>query len=146
APRTPTLQHAIDAAWLVFQIEEAPLKTLVGLAGEAALEAILPDVFGLDPKQIFNLNNLVTSFPVLDLIAPSGVYSVKTYGIVSKLVGKELKSSILSKYKNDFLDMVFSGPGADSRLDRCARYLFENQQALRQRGVWPKGVRGTTEQ
>ncbi len=146
ALRKETVQKAIDAAWLVFQLEEAPLKTLIGLAGEAALEAILPDVFGLDPKQVFNLNKLAPSFPVLDLISPRGVISVKTYGIVSTLVGKDLESSILSKYKGDFLEMVLGGPGADSKLDKCARYLFENQQALRQQGVWPTALRGTSEQ
>jgi hypothetical protein len=88
-------------------------------------------------------------FPVLDLITPSGVFSVKTYGIVSTLVGKELESSILLKYKGDFLSMLLGGqhhPAADPALDKCAKYLFEKQQELRQSGLWPKGLRGTSEQ
>jgi hypothetical protein len=147
AIRGVTLQKALDAAWLVFQIEEGGLKSLVGLAGEAALEAILPDILGIDPKYVRNLNELATSFPVLDLISARGVYSVKTYGIVSKATGQELIDQIVSKYKNDFLNMVLDQTGAFGKpMEKCVRLLFENQDALRAKGQWPSALRGRTEQ
>jgi hypothetical protein len=148
ALRKATLQNAFDAAWLVFQIEEGGLPKLMGLAGEAALEAILPDVLGIDPKFVLNLNSVELDFPVIDLINPFKPISVKNYGALSTLTGKALEDSLVSRYKNDFLDMLLEDRGrdVDRKLDKCAKYLFDNQQSLRQRGVWPKGWRGTSVQ
>ena len=134
AVRGVTLRKALDAAWLVFQIEEGDLKALVGLAGEAGLEAVLPDVLGIDASAVLNLNDVSSNFPILDLISSRGVYSVKTYGIVSTKVGPDLLDQIVSKYKNDFFEMIFDQGRRDQRMDQRERYLFDHQTDLRSRG------------
>jgi outer membrane protein OmpA-like peptidoglycan-associated protein len=146
ALKAATLEKAIEAAWLALQLEQGGLRAAVGLAGEWALEAILPDVLGVDPSLVLNLNKVATSFPILDVMAPSAIVSVKVYGLVSKRAGLALTKGITSSYINDFLDILDGGVHSDSALDRCAQLLFDNQAALRKKGVWPKAMRGTSVQ
>jgi outer membrane protein OmpA-like peptidoglycan-associated protein len=141
-----TLEKAIEAAWIAIQIETGGFRAAVGAAGEAVLEAVLPDVLRIDPSRVLNLNNKVANFPILDLISARGVYVVKTYAVVSSKFGAELLDQVVSKYKNDFFAMIFDQGPRDTRMDDCVKYLFEHQADLRRDGQWPTSWRGTTEQ
>jgi len=135
------LARALDAAWLVFQLEQGGLKMVVGLAGEAVAQEILTRVIGADAAKIFNLNGLVKDFPVLDLIAPTGVYSVKTRGLLSGKVGAALDSALIQEYTQDLVDLaVGNHPKAKAKLTKSASLLFNNRSVLQKRGSWPTGL------
>jgi hypothetical protein len=134
------LAEALDAAWLVFQLEEGGLKTLVGKAGEAAAEAIIARALGVDPTRVFNLNNLVENFPVLDIIAPTGLYSVKTKGLLG--LGAKLNKELVQEYTQDLIDLaVGDHPLAKRKLAKAAQLLFDNSVELEKRGAWPKELK-----
>jgi hypothetical protein len=133
------LQDAIDAAWLVFQLEQGGLKAVIGLAGEAAAEKILASVIGVDASKIFNLNSLAKSFPVLDLMAPTGVFSVKTRGLLG--LNAPLNSELVREYTQDLIDFaVGEHPRAARKLPKAAKLIFNNRTKLKASGSWPSDL------
>jgi hypothetical protein len=133
------LQDAIDAAWLVFQIEQGGLKAVIGLAGEAAAEAILARVIGADASKIFNLNSLRKSFPVVDIMAPTGLFSVKTRGLLG--LHAPLNSELIREYTQDLIDLaVGDHPRAAGKLPKAAKLIFDNRVKLKARGSWPRDL------
>lgn len=55
---SPLVQKGFDAAWIVFQIEEGGLTAALGLAGEEAARAILPQILGVDPDLVVTSTRL----------------------------------------------------------------------------------------
>lgn len=141
-----SLEDAIEAAWIVFQIEQGGLKALYGLAGEAAAEAILKYTLGVDPSRIINLNSIAANFPVLDLTSPGGFISVKVKGVAGKLTGKALEDAIDSAYVNDFYNMLVGDhPRAKRKLDKAAKLLFDNRRTLQNVRALPDDLKDFTE-
>jgi hypothetical protein len=134
------LADIIEAAWLVFQLEGGlPLRTIFGMAGEAAAEKLMSRVLGVDAARILNLNILRPSFPVADLISPRGLASVKVRGLLGARVGAARAPSLALEYIQDLVDVAVGGPAADSKLAKAASLLFDNRSMLERRGSWPTG-------
>jgi hypothetical protein len=136
------MEKALEAAWIVIQITEAEPKALIGLAGEAAAEALLGELLGVDPKLIRNLNNIEANFPVVDLISPRWIASVKTRGVLSTLTRSELTDQLRSQYTSDLLDIVGRNRKAQEKLDLAADALFRNKRRLA--GSWPRDLTDTS--
>ncbi len=143
------LATAIEAAWLVFQLESGTLtlRGIIGLAAEAAAGAILPRAIGTDAAKIFNLNLIKGgvrggSFPVLDYIASSGMFSVKVKGIFGLIRGGvTLDREALFAYTQDLIDLAIGGPGKNRKLDDAAGLLWDNRSMLQRRGAWPSDLK-----
>ena len=141
-----SLEDAIEAAWIVFQVEQGGIKALYGLAGEAAAEAILKHTLGIDPSRIVNLNTIAANFPVLDITSPRGLISVKVKGVAGKLTGKALEEAINSAYVNDFFNMLIGDhPRAKRKLDKAAKFLLNNLQTLDRVRALPDDLKDFTE-
>ena len=99
------LEKAVQAAWLVYQLENLEARALAGAAGEAAAKAIarwvLETKLGIPASRLIDLNLVQPSFIGLDYLAPELPISVKTYAVVSQLTGDALEKYVLSKIKND---------------------------------------------
>jgi hypothetical protein len=134
----PAMEKAIEAAWLVFQITEAEPAALIGMAGEAAAEAFLADIIGVDAGLVRNLNDLEPNFPLLDLISPRFVASVKTRGVLSTLPASALTEQLCSQYVSDLLSII----DGDKKLDKAADALLRNRRMLGR--AWPTDLRATT--
>jgi hypothetical protein len=132
------MEKALEAAWLVFQITEAGPTALMGMAGEAAAEAFLAEVLGLDPGALVNLNTVMTNFPVIDLIGSTVVGSVKARGILSTLPAKALTAQLRSQYTGDLLDLI----AGEKKVDKAARALLAHRGQLGR--AWPRDLRATT--
>jgi hypothetical protein len=133
-----TMEKAIEAAWLVFQVTEAEPAALIGMAGEAAAEAFLADILGVDPATVRNLNDIEPNFPVLDLISPRFVASVKTRGVLSTLPASALTEQLSSQYVSDLLSII----DGEKKLDKAAEALLRSRKALGR--AWPTDLRATT--
>ncbi len=138
AVTTAGMEKALEAAWLVFQITEAEPAALIGMAGEAAAEAILPEILGVDPVAVRNLNEIKTSFPALDLISPRWLAQVKTRGVLSTLPASALNEQLRSQYCSDLLDIITGG----KKIDDAAEILLRNRGELGR--AWPRDLRATT--
>ena len=134
------LQDALDAAWLVFQLEQGGLRAVIGLAGEAAAEKIIARVIGVsDGTRILNLNRLVKDFPVLDLVAPTGLFSVKVKGLLARNAPVNL--ALAQEYTRDLVDMALGDhPLAKRKLAKAAKILFDNSKSLKTSGSWPQDL------
>jgi hypothetical protein len=138
AVTTAGMEEALGAAWLVFQITEAEPAALIGMAGEAAAEAILPEILGVDPIAVRNLNLIKPNFPALDLISPRWLAQVKTRGVLSTLAASALTEQLRSQYCSDLLDMITGG----KKVDDAAEILLRNRGKLGR--AWPRDLRATT--
>ena len=137
------LASALDAAWLAIQLEEGGLAAAVGAAGEAAAQTIIARVVGSDLTKIFNLNDLQESFPLLDIAAGTGLFSVKVKGLLT--VGAKLNSQLVLEYTQDLIDLAVSDhPLANRKLAKAAQLLFDNRNGLERRGSWPRGFNPRT--
>jgi hypothetical protein len=130
---------AIEAAWIVFQIEEGGLARVYGLAGEAAAKAILSNVLGVDPALIANLNDFAANFPIVDVATPRGFFSVKVRGVASTLAGEELEAAVRSQYTSDLFDLAVGGPRADRKLLKAAKGLLKIKAELGR--SWPTDLK-----
>ena len=134
------LAELIDAAWLVFQLEgHRPLRTVMGMAGEAIAEKFMSLKLGVDGAKIYNLNKLQKNFPVADIISPRGLFSVKVRGLLGTAVGAARAPSLTLEYIQDLVDLAVGGPAEDRKLARAASLLFDNRGRLKARGAWPTG-------
>jgi hypothetical protein len=132
------VETALEAAWLVFQIETGGLKIAVGNAGEAAAKAFLSRALGIDGSKIYNLNRLRKSFPILDLSSPKGFFSVKVKGLLK--IKPVLDSEMIQEYTQDLIDLaVGDHPLAKRKLAKAAQLLFNKMGELQQIGAWPSG-------
>jgi hypothetical protein len=138
AVTTAGMEEALGAAWLVFQITEAEPAALIGMAGEAAAEAILPEILGVDPVAVRNLNAIMPNFPALDLISPRWLAQVKTRGVLSTLAASALTEQLRSQYCSDLLDMITGS----KKIDDAAEILLRNRGKLGR--AWPRDLRATT--
>jgi hypothetical protein len=136
------LEAAADAAWLVFQTEEGSLTALYGRAGEAAAEAILPAVLGVNPALVKNLNDYVANIPVVDIATPFGLPSVKVRGVASALQGSALDSYLRSAYTSVLYDLIVGGPRADAALQKAANILLKIRPQLGP--SWPADLKDLT--
>lgn len=132
------LGEIIEAAWLVFQTEGGPLRTVVGLAGEAAARKAISRVLGV---AVYDLNELRpgVSFPVVDIISSRGLSSVKVRGLLGATGGAARAPSLALEYIQDLVDLAVGGPAVDKKLAKAASLLFDNRAMLKARGVWPTG-------
>jgi hypothetical protein len=141
------LEKAVQAAWLVYQLERLPAKALLGLAGEMATETIavwvLENKMGIPVSKILNLNLLEKNFIGLDLLAPELPVSVKTYGVLSAKTGEALEKYLLSKYKNDAMYLFDTNHTLHIRYqEKVANRLLKHRDTLKQRGVWSSSLSG----
>jgi hypothetical protein len=132
------LAKAFEAAWIVFQTTEGAPAAVVGMAGEAAAEALLPELLGIDAAAVRNLNELATNFPLLDLSSSRWLASVKTRGVLSTLAQSALTKSLRSAYTSDLLNIITG----QSKLEDAAEKLLANRGILGQ--AWPRDLRATT--
>jgi outer membrane protein OmpA-like peptidoglycan-associated protein len=132
------LGEIIEAAWLVLQTEGGPLKTVVGLAGEAAARKAMSRVLGV---AVYDLNELRpgVSFPVLDIISSRGLSSVKVRGLLGARTGAARAPSLAPEYIQDLVDIAVGGPAENKKLAKAASLLFDNRAMFKARGVWPMG-------
>ncbi|WP_369134816.1 hypothetical protein [Modestobacter sp. I12A-02662] len=107
-------------------------------AGEKAAQEMLRwtlEKQGLSPNAVFDLNELRTNFPGLDLISPRQAWQVKVYGL-------DLTASrftIAQRYVNNMLKLY----DAKSWLklpERTAHALLNAYGELSARGAWPSAL------
>lgn len=139
------LEKAIQAAWLVYQLERLPAKALLGLAGEMAAETIavwvLETKMGIPASRILNLNLLQKNFTGLDLLAPELPISVKTFGVLTKVTGDALEKYVLGGYKNAARYLFDTNHVLHIRYqEKIANQLLRHKEALKQRGVWSSSL------
>jgi hypothetical protein len=90
----------------------------------------------VDAAKIYNLNNLRTSFPVIDLISPRvKLPSVKVRGLLGTRVGAARAPSLDLEYIQDLVDIATG----DRKVAKAAALLFDNRGMLKDRGAWPTG-------
>jgi hypothetical protein len=142
AVTTPAMEKALEAAWIVFQTTEAEPAVLIGMAGEAAAEALLAEILGIDPALVRNLNDIESNFPVVDLISPRWLGSVKTRGILSTLPASALTDQLRSQYTSDLLNIIAGDKQAQGKLDKAADALFRNRRKLGR--AWPADLKDTS--
>ncbi len=138
AVSTVAMEKALEAAWLVFQITDAAPAALMGMAGEAAAEAFLAEIMGVDPASVRNLNQLKESFPLVDLISPRWIGSVKTRGALSTLPPSALTEQLRSQYTSDLLQVITGEEKVESAAEALLRFRPELGRA------WPSDLRATT--
>ena len=135
---TVALEKAIEAAWLVFQTTDAAPTTVMGMAGEAAAEAFLAEILGLHPASVRNLNDFMANFPLVDLISPRWIASVKNRGALSTLPAAALTEQLRSQYTSDLLGIITG----DKKVEDAAEALLRLRPQLGQ--AWPSDLRATT--
>jgi hypothetical protein len=119
------LGEAIGAIMAAF--EEAGVGTAgIGLAGERAAEVILEHLLG-DRNAVVNLNTIMKNFPLIDLMTPSGLPSVKTLGILTDRPYEENRAKILKALRQG---IGLLRPGDKNTLQRAAETLLEHRPEL----------------
>lgn len=127
----PTLKAAleaaaVEAAWnAVITAGETYITTVVGEAAEAAALEFMKGQLGHD---VLNLNTIKNHFPLIDLISPGGICSVKILGVLSTVPFEE---TIANKYFNFMVN-----PNASTTL-KAASLLFNLRRVLKKH--WPAG-------
>ena len=132
------LGEAIGAILAAF--EEAGIGTAgIGLAGERAAEVILEHEFG-DRNAVFNLNALQKNFPLLDLMTPHQLPSVKTLGILTDQPYESNRAKIMQALRQG---IGLNLPGDTGKLERAAKALLRHRaELLRQaKGAVPEAIR-----
>lgn len=133
-----SLEAAVAAAWVVFQTSAGlSLTMLVGEAGEAAAVVLLVEELGGAASRAVNLNTIESNFPVVDVLAQTGMSSVKTYGVLSKLSPAQQWDSLRSRYNGDLMDMI-----RGNKVDRAADLLYKNRRRLAR--AWPSDLNDKT--
>jgi outer membrane protein OmpA-like peptidoglycan-associated protein len=133
------LEEAIEAAWLVFQLEKLPANSLVGTAGERAAQVIAKwalERAGVSGK-VFDVNTLRKNFPGIDLLTTSRPYSVKTYGVFAQSL-----DNVKSSYKQDILKIISPERRHFLYQERVANALLGARAQLTTAGVWPASLSG----
>jgi hypothetical protein len=147
-----TAAKGLEAAWIVFQTAgNMTLEKVIGQAGEEAMQAMLPDQFGLAPGTAANLNTIVPNFPVYDLTSSGPIVSVKVKGVLSTLPfsREDLAEFYGRGAAREFLEMcgldTLSMPTLSLHKNtQAAQLLFDHRSALLKQGVWPKALKATT--
>ena len=135
----PVLEKAIEAAWLVFQLENLSPNSLVGKAGERAARVIAKwalEKAGVSGN-VFDVNILQKNFPGFDLLTSLRPYSVKTYNVLGQDINKAK-----SNYKRDILRIIGSHPADRGYRERVAAAMLRWRTELTKAGVWPTSLSG----
>lgn len=142
-----TAAKGLEAAWIVFQTAgNMTLEKVIGQAGEEAMEAMLPDQFGLAPGTAKNLNTIVPNFPVYDVTSSGPIVNVKVKGVLSTLPfsREDLAEFYGRGAAREFLEMCGLDTLSMHKNTQAAQLLFDHRAALLKQGVWPKGLKATT--
>lgn len=143
--RPTTISKAVEAAWIVMQTYEGTeIKMMMGLAGEAAAETVLADLFGVDQSAIVNLNDLVSNFPLIDHSMSAGLVQTKALGAASSVTGALLAERNLGELAGFLADVIVGTEGPKSKLTKAAVGLLNLRDKLTPLGAWPRDLRATS--
>jgi len=131
------LSEAVGAALDAFLIEGTGTAG-VGLAGERAAEVIL-EHFLADKTRVFSLNELSKRFPLVDLITPYEIPSVKNFGILAEGSYENVRPNLMSAFKQ-LIGEDWPEGSRYRKLTQASEELFEERSRIPKQ-VLPKLLR-----
>jgi peptidoglycan hydrolase-like protein with peptidoglycan-binding domain len=137
--------RAVLAARAVFLLRGFTSRQLIGMAGEKAAQVIAEwtlEKAGIDPSKLFDLNSIRPNFPGIDIITALSPISVKAYGIMAAVAGKEVATGVLSNYLSDFLRLCGYETYQESYRIRAADSLRQVKKMISKVGAVPPGLKG----